>query len=121
MLGVEAIPSGMVNPNTPEKAPGFGLWFLSCATGFLLLPFLTFEMMAFIFGVDRRDSSSVWGLSGMVPVVAALLTSPAYFLSQISAFCFLRTRATRAATCLGAAVACLYWKSTGGGRILQVN
>lgn len=113
-----------------EKPPGFGVWFLSCATGFVILPFIAFYLMASIFGVDRRDSSSVWGLSGLAPILAALITSPAYFLGQISAFCFLRKRATRGATFLyatlfgiaiGAVAACLYWKSIGGGRILQAG
>jgi hypothetical protein len=86
--------------------------------------------MPLIFGVDRRDSSAVWGLAGAAPLLVAILTSPAYFISQIVAFLVLRRKATRSATfvysvCVGIGfgflASCGYWLSIGGGKILQAH
>ena len=113
-----------------ETHAGFGLWILSCLMGFVLLPIVVGLLMPLVFGVDRRDSSAVWGLAGAVPLIVAIVTSPAYFLGQIGAFLALRPKATRLATLVysvaigigfGFPASCGYWLSIGGGKILQSN
>jgi len=86
--------------------------------------------MLLVFGADRRDSSAIFGLAGLVPLLAAVVTSPAYFIGQIVAFCSFRLRATPGATVLystlfgiavGAITASLYWQANGGGPIPQAR
>lgn len=113
-----------------EPLPGFGAWFFSCALGLIVLPFAADMVMPLVFGTNKADSSAVWGLSGVVPLIAAFYMSPVYIIGQIASFCFFRNRATPAATflysaavgiALGVVASCLFWKFLEGGTILRAN
>lgn len=110
------------------RRAGFPLWLLSAFTGTILLIFTSFYSVCLIFGVDRRDSSAVWGLAGLAPILLAFMCYPVFLLTQAISFVALRERATPAATTLYSMLVgvilttittVIVYASMGGGKVLR--
>ena len=115
----------------PEKkvSPAIGCAFI--AGGFILFLFSSTLLIGLVYGVDRRDSSAVWGLSGAWDFIFSILFSPIYFILYPILHSFLRRRNSdigmaelhsMIASAVGTAiVVCIAWGIAGYGRVLKAG
>jgi hypothetical protein len=99
--------------------------------GFIGFVFASDWLISTIFGVDRHDSSAVWGLAGAGTLIVSILCSPAYFIAYgVGHLVFFRrmhdhgVAALYSLLCsipLGAVISCIVWLSLGGGRVLKAT
>jgi hypothetical protein len=61
-------------------------WFISALVGTVFAFLSSGVVIPLIFGVQRRDSASVWGLSGVADFVIGFLSLPAFLLVHGIAF-----------------------------------
>jgi hypothetical protein len=71
---------------------GFGAWATSFVIGVIALPVAAWILLPAVFGVQRADSSAVWGLAGAAPLLLAILFSPLFAVVHVIAFMLLKYR-----------------------------
>ena len=84
-----------------------------------------------IFGIQRRDSASVWGLSGVADLVIGFLSLPAFLAAHAIAFAAINsegsTTSWRAARSVMIGLVVFWvvitvvWQHHGGGKVLRTQ
>jgi hypothetical protein len=73
-------------------AKSFSAWLISSVFGSIAALAITAVVIPSIYGVDYRDSSSVWGLSGIADILVGVTCLPVFLLVHLIAYLLLRSR-----------------------------
>ena len=107
----------------------FAGWFVSAFIGTVVAFFSSGIVIPLVYGVYRRDSASVWLLSGVADFVIGFLSLPAFIVAHGIAFAMSKAegsttswRASRSVM-IGLAifwvVILVVWRQQGGGNVLR--
>ena len=107
----------------------FAGWFVSAFIGTVVAFFSSGIVIPLVYGAYRRDSASVWMLSGVADLVIGFLSLPVFLVAHGIAFAMSKAersttswRASRSAM-IGLAVfwvvILVVWHQQGGGRVLR--
>jgi hypothetical protein len=76
-----------------SKRPILG-WFVSAAVGTVLAWLSSAAILPLIFGVARKDSASLWMLSGVADLVVGFVCIPAFLLAHSISYAVLKNADT---------------------------
>jgi len=107
----------------------FAGWFVSAFVGTVIAFFSSGIVIPLVYGVYRRDSASVWMLSGVADFLIGFLSLPAFLVAHGVAFVLSKSegsttswRASRSVM-IGLAifwiVILVVWYQQGGGKVLR--
>jgi len=106
-------------------------WFISALVGTVFAFLSSGVVIPLIFGVQRRDSASVWGLSGVADLVIGFLSLPAFLLVHGIAFAAINpvgsttfwraVRSVMIGLVIFWVVAVIVWQYHGGGKVLRTQ
>lgn len=109
-------------------ATAFG-WFVSALLGAVFALFSSVMVIPLVFGVQKRDSASVWGLSGVADLVVGFLSLPAFLVAHAIAFAFSNSegsttswrgaRSVMVGLLVFWVVIVIVWQHQGGGKVLR--
>lgn len=104
-------------------------WSVSAVLGAVFALFSSVMVIPLVFGVQKRDSASVWGLSGVADLVVGFLSLPAFLAAHAIAYAISNsegsTRSWRGARSVMVGllvfwvVIVIVWQHQGGGKVLR--